>query len=51
MADMRANPTNDAVNEVNDRLAQLTETATQLMADHPDEVDHINDCAEALTAG
>ena len=48
MADMRANPTNDAVNEVNDRLAQLTESATQLMADHPDEVDRINDCAEAL---
>lgn len=48
MADMRANPSNDAVNEVNDRLAQLTETATQLMADHPDEVDRINDCAEAL---
>lgn len=48
--DMQADPSNDAVNEVNARLAQLTEEATQLIEDHPDEVDTINDCAEALYA-
>ncbi len=50
MADMRADPSPEAVNEVNARLAELTETATQLIEDHPDEVDRINDCAEVLYA-
>lgn len=48
MADLQADPSNEAANEVNDRLAQLTQDATQLLEDHPDEVDRINDCAEAL---
>ncbi len=48
MDEMRADPTPDAVNAINEQLNELTQSATQLLEDHPDEVDRINSCAEAL---
>ena len=48
LEEVRANPNQADVDSINNQLDELTQSATQLLEDHPDEVDRINSCAEGL---
>lgn len=44
-------PSSADVEAINAQAAELSESAATLQDDHPDELERINDCAQALTPG